>query len=157
KRAELATHLLPELTRAEDRDETIRDLQTLNDQGGVDKLVARFENLAAKALNAQADRETCRRAIADFLYHFENSPAWLDRVQKVVGLDQYATAAERQTARMRDMIARDRRVIADEQTAFVAQYQAVPPELTDLAGKLAALDAKLTEQKGLVQKHEALR
>ena len=55
------------------------------------------------------------------------------------------------------MIARDRRVIADEQAAFVAQYQAEVPELTVLAGQLQALEAKLTEQKELVQRHTALK
>jgi hypothetical protein len=157
KRTELAAHLLPELGRAEDRDQTIHDLQTVNDEGGVEKLVARFDALATAAKNPQADRESRRRSIADFLYNFEYSPAWHARVQNVVGLDQYVAAAERQTTRMRDMIARNRRVIADEQTAFVAQYQAIPPELNDLAGKLASLDTKLTEQKSLVQRHEADR
>jgi hypothetical protein len=134
KRTELAAHLLPELGRAEDRDQTIHDLQTVNDEGGVEKLVARFDALATAAKNPQADRESRRRSIADFLYNFEYSPAWHARV-----------------------IARNRRVIADEQTAFVAQYQAIPPELNDLAGKLASLDTKLTEQKSLVQRHEADR
>jgi hypothetical protein len=157
KRAIIGEHLLPGLSRAEDRDVTIRDLQQLKDQGGVDKLLGRFEGLAAKALNTQADRETRRRAIADFLYNFEYTPTRHQRVQNIVGLDQYVAAAERQTTRMRDAIARNRRVIADEQTAFVAQYQAIPPELNDLAGKLQTLETKLTEQKALVQKHEALR
>jgi hypothetical protein len=157
KRTELAAHLLPELGRAEDRDDTIRDLQQLRDDNGVDKLLGRFDALAAAAKNPQADRETRRRSIADFLYNFEYSPAWHQRVQNVVGLDQYVAAAERQTTRFRDMVARNRRVIADEQTSFVAQYQAIPPELNDLSGKLASLEAKLTEQKSLVQRHEADR
>jgi hypothetical protein len=157
KRAVIATYLLPELTRAEERDEVVAELYALRDQAGVDGLVARFEGIANRALNPQADRETRRRAIADFLYNFEYTPARHQRVQAVVGLEQYVAAAERGIARMQGMIARDRRVIADEQAAFVAQYQSEVPELTVLAGQLQALEAKLTEQKELVQRHTALK
>ncbi len=157
KRAVIAAYLLPELGRAEERDEVIAELHALRDQAGVDRLVGRFEAIAAKALNAQADRETRRRAIADFLYSFAYDPARHDRVQKVVGLDQYVGAAERGVARLQAMIARNRKVIAEEQAAFVAQYQTEVPELNVLAAQLQSLDAKLTEQKELVQKHTAQR
>jgi len=155
KRATVAEHLLPELSRAEERDDVIRELQTLKDDAGVEALVARFDAIANRT--TKGDRETRRRAIADFLYNFEYTDNWHKRAQAVLGLDQYVAAAERQTGRMRDMIARDRRVIAEEQAAFVAQYQSALPELTVLAAKLQALDAKLTEQKDQVQKHTALR
>lgn len=155
KRAIVAEHLLPELSRAEERDDVIRELQTVKDQAGIDALVARFDAIGSRA--TKGDRETRRRAIADFLYNFEYTDTWHKRAQAVVGLEQYVAAAERQTARLMDMIARDRRVIAEEQAAFVAQYQAALPELTVLAAKLQALDAKLAEQKDLVQKHTALR
>ncbi len=155
KRAIIAEHLLPEMTRAEERDLVIRDLQNLKDQAGVDKLVGRFEEIANRSTNG--DRETRRRAIADFLYNFEYSDIRHKRVQAVLGLDQYVAAAERQAGRLRDMIARDRRNIAEQQAAFVAQYQSALPELTVLAGQLQTLEAKLTEQKDLVQKHTALR
>ena len=157
KRAIIAKYLLPELQRAEDRDQVIRELQTLKDQAGVDRLVARFEELGRQALREGADREARRRSVADFLYNFEYDPQRHERVQNIVGLDQYVQAAERQIARMRDMIARNRRVMTEEQQAFVAQYEAVRPELADLAGKLANVEAKLTEQKALVQRHEADR
>jgi hypothetical protein len=155
KRDAVAVHLLPELGRAEERDDVIRELQTVKDQAGIDTLVARFEAIGNRVTNG--DRETRRRAIADFLYNFQYDDSWHKRAEAVIGLEQYVAAAERQTVRLVDMIARDRRVIAEEQAAFVAQYQAALPELTVLAAKLQALDAKLTEQKDLVQKHTALR
>jgi hypothetical protein len=155
KQAFVAEHLLPELGRAEERDDVIRELLTVKDQAGIDTLVARFEAIGNRVTNG--DRETRRRAIADFLYNFQYTDDWHKRVQAVIGLEQYVAAAERQTVRLLDMVARDRRVIAEEQAAFVAQYQAALPELTVLAAKLKALDDKLTEQKDLVQKHTALR
>jgi hypothetical protein len=155
KQAVVAEHLLPELTRADERDDVIRELQTLKDQAGVDTLLARFDAIAERT--KKGDRETRRRAIADFLYNFQYTDDWHKRIQAVIGLEQYVAAAERQTTRLSDMIVRDRRVIAEEQAAFVAQYNAALPELTVLAAKLRALDAKLTEQKDLVQKHTALR
>jgi IS1 family transposase len=155
KRNIIAEHLLPELARAEERDEVLRELLTLKDPAGVDALVARFDAIAGRT--TKGDRETRRRATADFLYNFEYSDPRHKRVQDVVGLDQYVAAAERQTSRLRDMIARDRRTIAENQAAFVAQYQQALPELTVLAGQLQALESKLTEQKDLVQKHTALR
>ncbi|HEX4588978.1 MAG TPA: hypothetical protein VH120_03555 [Gemmataceae bacterium] len=157
KRVLIAEHLLPELSTAEERDTVIRELQSLRDDDGVNNLVARFDLIASRATNPKADRETRRRAIADFLYNFEYSDDRHKRVQAVVGLEQYVAAAERQAVRLTDMIARDRRVIADEQTAFVTQYNAALPELTVLADQLQALDVKLAEQKDLVQKHTALR
>jgi hypothetical protein len=155
KRDAIARSLLPELGSAEERDESIRELQALKDQAGVDALVARFDMIAART--TKGDRETRRRAIADFLYAFAYTDNRQQRVQSVIGLDQYVTAADRQAGRLRDMIARDRRTIAEHQAAFVAQYQSALPELTVLAEKLQALDAKLVEQKDLVQKHTALR
>jgi hypothetical protein len=156
KRDIIAAHLLPEFAKAEDRDDVSRELQTAKDADGMNAIVTKwFDPIAART--TQGDRETRRRATADFLYNFEYTVDRHDRVQKVVGLDQYVAAAERQTLRLRDMIGRDRQVIAREQAAFVAQYQAVPPELTVLADKLQSLEAKLTEQKELVQKHTALR
>ena len=102
KRAVIAEHLLPEMTRAEDRDEVIRELQTLKDQNGVDKLLSRFELIANRATNGE--RETRSASIADLLYNFEYTDNWHNRVQAVIGLDQYVAAAERQTGRLRDMI-----------------------------------------------------
>jgi hypothetical protein len=157
KRAIIAEHLLPELQRAEERDEVIRELLALKDQAGVDNLVNRFNGIAERAINPRSDREARRRAIADFLYNFEYSAERHARVEKVVGLEQYVGAAERQAVRLRDMIARDQRVMADEQTAFVSQYQGTLPELTVLGNQLQALQAKLIDQKDLVQKHTALR
>jgi hypothetical protein len=157
KRAIIAEHLLPELQRAEERDEVIRELLALKDQAGVDALMARFNGIAERATNARSDREARRRAIADFLYNFEYSGERHARVAKVVGLEQYVAAAERQAVKLRDMIARDQRVMADEQTAFVAQYQGTLPELTVLGDQLQAVQTKLTEQKEIVQKHTALR
>jgi hypothetical protein len=154
KRAVIAVHLLPQLGLAEERDQTIHDLQALNDDAGVEVLVKRFGAIAERT--TKGDRESRRRAIADFLYNFEYSDNWHKRAVAVVGLNQYVAAAERQTGQLRDMIARDRRVMAAEQAAFVAQYQAIPPELTVLSDELQALDAKLTEQKDLVQRHTAL-
>jgi hypothetical protein len=154
KRDVIAAHLLPELVQAEERDEVIRALQNLKEDS-VASLTGKLEAIAAQT--TKGDRETRRRAIADFLYNFEYTDVWHKRAQAVLGLDQYVAAAERQTLRLRDMIGRDRQVIAREQAAFVAQYQAVPPELTVLADKLQSLEAKLTEQKELVQKHTALR
>jgi hypothetical protein len=157
KRNVIATHLLPELKRADERDAVIHELQTLRDQAVVDALVARFDDLSKRATNPQADRETRRRSIADFLYNFEYTANWHTRVQAVVGLEQYVAAADRQYAQLRDVVARDRRAISEEQAAFVAQYQAIPPQLTVLANQFKALEGKLTEQKDLVQKHQALR
>jgi len=157
KRAIIAEHLLPELSRAEERDEVLRELLALKDQAGVDALMNRFNGIAERALNPRADREARRRAIADFLYNFEYSAERHARVERVVGLEQYVAAAERHVVRLRDMIARDQRVMADEQTSFVAQYQGTLPELTILGDQLKALQDKLIEQKDLVQKHTALR
>ncbi|HEY1378544.1 MAG TPA: hypothetical protein VGF55_17220 [Gemmataceae bacterium] len=157
KRGIIATYLLPQLATAEERDAAVAELYALRDQAGVDRLVAQFEDIAKRAVNPQADRETRRRAIADFLYNFGYDAARHQRTQAVVGLEQYVGAAERGIVRMQAVVARDRRVIADEQAAFVAQYQAEVPELTVLAGQLQALEAKLTEQKELVQRHTALK
>src|SRR2546421_336080 len=83
------------------RHQLTRDLQTLDDEK-VGRLVARFEGLAGQAVKPGTDQGARRRAIADFLYDFEYSPTWHQRVQNVVGLEQYVAAAERQTARLRD-------------------------------------------------------
>jgi acyl carrier protein phosphodiesterase len=155
KRAIIAEHLLPELTRAEDRDEVIRELQALSDPAGIDKLFARFDNIVDQT--KKGEREAKRRAIADFLYDFQYTNDWQKRVQGVVGLEQYVAAAERQSTRLQEMIARDRRTIAESQAAFVAQYQANYPELQVLANQFQALDARLTELKEQEQKHTALR
>lgn len=135
----------------------IRELQTLKDEDGVTALVGRFDAIAARATNPKADRESRRRAIADFLYNFEYSVARHQRVQAVVGLEQYVAAAERQAARLTDMVARDKRVIADEQTAFVMQYNSAKNELTPLAGELQAQETRLAEIKVVVQQQTALR
>jgi hypothetical protein len=156
KRAAIAVHLLPEMTRAEDRDEVARELLNLKDAAAADAIVSKwFDPIVAAT--AKGDRETRRRAIGDFIYNFEYSNDWHKRAQAILGLEQFVAAAERQTLRLRDMSARDRRMIDEQQRAFVAQYQATLPELTILADKLQALEAKLTEQKDLVQKHTALR
>jgi IS1 family transposase len=155
KRNTIAAHLLPELGQADVRDEVIQELLTLKDDAGVGKFLDRFGKIAEQT--GTGDRETRRRAIGDFIYNFEYTDNWHKYAQAVLGLEQYVAAGERQTLRLRDMIARDRRTIAEQQAAFVAQYQAALPELTVLADKLQALDAKLTEQKDLVQKHTALR
>jgi hypothetical protein len=157
KRDLIAKYLLPQLTRADERDQVIRELQNLKDQAGVDALVGRFDAMATRATNLNVDRETRRRAIADFLYNFEYSDQRHARVQKVIGLDQYVAAAERQTGRLQEMIARNKSVVAHEQAAFVTQYQAVLPELTALSARLEALEARLVEQKDLVQRHTADR
>ena len=143
------------MTQSEERDEAIQKLQAVKDEAGIGNLVSQLDAIAART--TKGDRETRRRAIGDFIYNFDYTNDWHKYAQSVLGLEQYVAAAERQTLRLQDMIARDRRVISQQQAAFVAVYQSNLPELTLLADKLQALDAKLTEQKDLVQKHTALR
>lgn len=155
KRKIIAQHLLPQLTTAKERDDLIRRLQTLKPEG-VDSLVAQFDVIASSAV-AHKDLETRRRAIADFLYAYEYNSVKHNWVQGVVGLEQYVAAAERQVGHMRTMIARDLRVIKEEQAAFITQYQVIPPELTVMAGQLQAVENKLKEQQEVTRRHEAIR
>jgi hypothetical protein len=162
KRAVLTVRLLPLQTRGDQRDQLIRDLRGLRDQAGVEKLVEQFKGIANKAIDPAAsggkrDPAERRRAIADFLYNYDSSQPWHARVQTVVGLAEYAAAADRQYGNLRDMAQRLRAIIADEQTTFVREYQAELPKLQTLADRLKAVEGKLTERQELVQKHTALR
>jgi hypothetical protein len=155
KKAAIAEHLLPELATAEERDQVIHELQTVKDEAGVTALMERFNKIVEQT--TKGDRESRRRAIADFLYNFQYTDDYHKRVMGVIGLEQYVAAAERQTVRLHDIVHRDLQQIARQQAAFVTAYQSIPPELTVLADQLQSLEAKLTDQKSLVQKHTALK
>jgi chromosome segregation ATPase len=132
-------------------------LRNLKTDADVQKLAGQLEAIANKAIAPEQNGgkrglEERRRAIADFLYNFDATAGWHARVQTVVGLEHYVGAADRQYGNLRDMAQRLRGIIADEQAAFVREYQAEIPKLQGLAEQLKAVQAKLTEQQELVQR-----
>jgi hypothetical protein len=162
KRDILAARLLPLQTRGDLRDQMIHDLRNLKTEADVQKLSDQLKAIADKAIDPQAnggkrDLEERRRAIADFLYNYDPTSEWHARVQTVVGLEQYAAAADRQYANLRDMAQRLRGMMADDQATFVGAYEAEKPKLHLLADRLKAFQAKLAERQELVQSHTVLR
>jgi len=103
------------------------------------------------------DLEARRRAIADLLYNVSPDLKWHQRVQAVVGLQQYVGAADRQAANLQQMATRLNAAIVDEQNAFVRQYRSLLPELQLASERVKDLDGKLKEQQDLLQKHTVLR
>jgi len=162
KRGLLAYYLLPLATRGDERDEVLRRLRTLNDRTAAE-LTADLEGYFQRAVSPKKptgedrDLEDRRRSIADVLYNTDPTVEGRTRTQVVVGMVHYVGAADRQYANLQAMSQRLRTAIAEEQSMFVREYQAVLPELSRLADELKTYEGKLAEQQEEVQGHTVLR
>src|SRR5581483_10242794 len=103
KRAFISTHLMPLLTRGDQRDQAHRELQAAKNDADLEKLANQVRDIAKRATEPEPKpdensgrRDIRRRAIADFLYNYDAGPEWRARVATIVGLDQYVLAADRQ-------------------------------------------------------------
>jgi hypothetical protein len=166
KSAVLAKFLIPIQKSGADRDAIIAQLRAAKDQAAIEALWqtlaaafadAKSETSTGSGQQARRDLQERRRIIADLLYNIQSDNAWHARVQTVVGLNEYAGAADRQADRLAKAAERIRIAIADERTQFVKDYLSVIPELEVLSKELKRYDERSAEQKGLLNRATALK
>jgi len=166
KSAILAKYLIPIQKSGADRDAIIAQLRAAKDPAAIEALSqtlaaafadAKCETSTGAGQQARRDLQERRRIIADLLYNIQPDNAWHARVQTVVGLNEYAAAADRQADRLVKAAERIRIAIADERTQFVKDYLSVIPELEMLSKELKRYDERSAEQKGLLNRATALK
>ena len=167
RRAVLAKYLVPIQKTGEDRERIITQLRAAKDGAALEALsttlkaafadAASESTGAAGALQSKRDLQDRRRMIADLLYNIMPSNEWHARVQTVVGIEEYAAAADRQAARLGRMAQRLRDAIADERTKFVNAYETLLPELRNLSLDLKRYEDRLAEQKALLSRYTAMK
>ncbi len=168
KRTVFNRYLLPLATDFPERQDLLRSINGLRagDQKGVDDLRARLEGYfdrAASEVTPESEGspsvkrsvEERRQSIASLLYTIA-SPEGRTRVQSVVGLSHYVTAADRHYTQLVEIRHRLQSVMAEEQAAFLRAYEGIRPELQRLADDLQGYQAKLDEQRKLVQQNDVL-
>jgi chromosome segregation ATPase len=167
KSAVLARYLIPLQKSGADRDAIIAQLRAAKDPAAIEAL---WKTLDAAFVDAKSDTSNGapgqqarrdlperRRVIADLLYNIRPENAWHARVQTVVGLNEYAAAADRQADRLAKAAERIRTAIADERTQFVKDYLSLVPELEMLSKELKRYDERSAEQKSLLNRATALK
>lgn len=158
----LAKYLIPIQTSGDDREKVIAQLQAAKDDAAIAALAQKLEDAfrdAGSEVRNERKRDLLsrRQSIADLLYNIKPDREWHSRVQTVVGIEQYTAAAERQAERLNQMSQRLRDAIVDERTKFVKQYLSLVPELDNLNKDLKRYEAKLEEQKTLLNRYTTMK
>lgn len=158
----LAKYLVPLQTSGDEREKVIDQLRAAKDDAAIIALAQKLED-AFKEAGSEVRNErkrdllSRRQSIADLLYNIMPGREWHSRVQTVVGIEQYTAAADRQAERLTQMSQRLRDAIVDERTKFVKQYLSLVPELDNLNKDLKRYEAKLEEQKTLLNRYTTMK
>jgi hypothetical protein len=100
--------------------------------------------------------EQRRQAIAQLLYAVAGTPAERQRVAAVVGQREYAGAATRQAAALRDMVEQMNAAIDRDRNRFVNEYQHHMANLEALDRELQLRKADLASHQEFLAKHQTL-
>jgi hypothetical protein len=100
--------------------------------------------------------EQRREAIAHLLFTVARTPAERQKVAAVVGQREFAGAATRQAAALRDMIEQVTASLGRDRSRFVNEYQQRIATLEALERELKSREADLAGHKDFLAKHETL-
>lgn len=161
QREALAKLLLPLAKSSDERDKLRAQIDPASKQKKTvaelrDNVLAKVFDDVLQQIDSNLPRDSRRAYVADLLYNLAFDPLQRNRAQTILGLEQFVGAADRQAQLVGRMIEREREAISDEQSAFIRLYEARRPRLQQLADQLKAAEARLAEQKKLVEQHTAL-
>ena len=160
KRVALAEMWLPLLPHLSQRDEVLAALD-----GPAKKPVDELKGLFAKEfhnviqeINKPSSAAIKRMKVADLLYNLNptGDPATRQRVQTIVGLEQFTLAAERQATNLFAMAVQMQHSIRDEQGAFVRRWENILAQLTVLNEQMKADSVRLDEQKKVLEQNNLI-
>src|SRR5262249_50098881 len=100
--------------------------------------------------------EQRRQAVAHLLFAVARTPAERQKVAAVVGQREYAGAATRQAAALRNMIEQQSAAVTRDRARFVNEYQHRIAHLEALDRELKSREADLASHKDFLAKHETL-
>jgi hypothetical protein len=156
KRAKIGAVLLPLTTTIGDRDKLAAQIQ----RDPIENLMSDagpFGQAFAPALDPSIEPAARRKAVAHLLLNLSDpNTTEYQRALAVVGLNAYATEAERQSIALRDMTHRATTALASEAGAFDADYNRILADLRYLADQLTDRQAKFNEHQDLATRQNAL-
>ncbi|MBX7102535.1 MAG: hypothetical protein K1X57_00535 [Gemmataceae bacterium] len=157
KRAAAAAVWLPLIPHSHQRDNA-RKLIAEKPAGELAGIVGSLFDAVAAEIESDKSVEFKRMKVADLLYNFNPGldPAFRERAQAVLGLDEYSKAADRQASNLYGQIGLLELRMKEESAIFARQMQDLQPKLVLLNDQLKADKLRLDQQKKLLEKHTLL-
>ncbi|MFN4261219.1 MAG: hypothetical protein ACK4RK_18175 [Gemmataceae bacterium] len=119
--------------------------------------VAQTLSITNNPQEPEGDDAARRQAVAHLLYNVDADDNWHKRLVAIIGLQAYATEANRQAIALEEMIVRLQTQLDNEQTDFIALYNALIQKRTRvLAAQVAALRPILAQREEVAKQHERI-